>query len=99
MNKRYQGNIGDQDRVMIESITKEMTKGNRRESLATYAKKNGSEVFTNSIFPKDFKDIVFNLYQENIDRENAFKRLFQDRELYEATQSVVGEAVYSELRR
>ena len=76
-----------------------MTKGNLRESLAIYAKQHGSEVFTNSIFPKDFRDIAFNLYQENVDRDNAFKRLFQDKDFYESAQSAVGEMVYSELRR
>ncbi len=99
INERYQGDFGDKDRVVLESIVKEMTKGQRRESLATYAKQNGSEVFTNSIFPKDFRDIAFNLYQENVDRDNAFKRLFQDKDFYEAAQSAVGELVYSELRR
>lgn len=38
INERYQGDIGNQARVVIESITREIKIGNRCESLATYAK-------------------------------------------------------------
>lgn len=77
INERYQGTI--------ESITKEITKGNRRGSLATYA--------------KNVRDFVFNLYSENMDRDNAFNRIFQNKELYKTAQFIIGEQVYSELRR
>lgn len=98
INERYQGDFTEQDRVVIDFIYKEASQGPRKESLTTYAKKNDSEVFKKSIFPKDFEDIAFKLYQENKDRDNSFKKLFQDKEFYNAAMSAVGEMIYKDLR-
>lgn len=98
INERYQGDFTEQDRVVIDSIYKEASQGLRKESLTTYAKKNDSEVFKKSIFPKDFEDIAFKLYQENKDRDNSFKKLFQDKEFYNVAMSAVGEMIYKEMR-
>ena len=98
INERYQGDFTEQDRVVIDFIYKEASQGLRKESLTTYAKKNDSEVFKKSIFPKDFEDIAFKLYKENQDRNNSFKKLFQDKEFYNAAMSAVGEMIYKDLR-
>lgn len=98
INERYQGDFTEQDRVVIDFIYKEASQGPRKESLTTYAKKNDSEVFKKSIFPKDFEDIAFKLYKENKDRNNSFKKLFQDKEFYNAAMSAVGEMIYKNLR-
>ncbi|AVP56144.1 restriction endonuclease subunit R [Clostridium tetani] len=98
INERYQGDFTEQDRVVIDFIYKEASQGLRKESLTTYAKKNDSEVFKKSIFPKDFEDIAFKLYKENKDRNNSFKKLFQDKEFYNAAMSAVGEMIYKNLR-
>ncbi len=98
INERYHGDFTDQDRVVIDFIYKEASQGLRKESLTTYAKKNDSEVFKKSIFPKDFEDIAFKLYKENKDRNNSFKKLFQDKEFYNAAMSAVGEMIYKDLR-
>ena len=98
INERYQGDFTEQDRVVIDFIYKEASQGLRKESLTTYAKKNDSEVFKKSIFPKDFEDIAFKLYKENKDRNNSFKKLFQDKEFYNAAMSAVGEMIYKDLR-
>ena len=98
INERYHGDFTDQDRVVIDFIYKEASQGLRKESLTTYAKKNDSEVFKKSIFPKDFEDIAFKLYKENQDRNNSFKKLFQDKEFYNAAMSAVGEMIYKDLR-
>ena len=98
INERYHGDFTDQDRVVIDFIYKEASQGLRKESLTTYAKKNDSEVFKKSIFPKDFEDIAFKLYKENQDRNNSFKKLFQDKDFYNAAMSAVGEMIYKDLR-
>lgn len=98
INERYHGDFTDQDRVVIDFIYKEASQGLRKESLTTYAKENDSEVFKKSIFPKDFEDIAFKLYKENKDRNNSFKKLFQDKEFYNAAMSAVGEMIYKDLR-
>ena len=98
INERYHGDFTDQDRVVIDFIYKEASQGLRKESLTTYAKKNDSEVFKKSIFPKDFEDIAFKLYKENKDRNNSFKKLFQDKDFYNAAMSAVGEMIYKDLR-
>lgn len=99
INERYGGDFTEQDRVVIDFIYKEASQGSKKDSLKTYAKKNDSEVFQKSIFPRDFEDIAFKLYKENRERDNAFKKLFQDKEFYNAAMSAVGEKLYKDLRR
>ena len=99
INEKYNGDFTDQDKVMIDILYKEVRNGAKRESLTTYAKKNDSEVFKKSIFPKDFEEIAFKLYQENKGIDNSFKKMFQDKELYYAAMSAVGEMVYKDFRR
>lgn len=65
---------------------------------STYAKKNDSKVFKKSIFPKDFEEIVFRLYKGNKDRNNSFKKSFQDKEFYNAAMLAVGKMLYTDLR-
>ncbi|MCG4584073.1 hypothetical protein L0P56_01085, partial [Anaerosalibacter bizertensis] len=98
INERYNGKFTEQDRVVIDYIYKEASQGSKKDSLTTYAKKNDSEVFQKSIFPKDFEDIAFKLYKENKERDNAFKKLFQDKDFYNAAMSAVGEMLYKNLR-
>lgn len=98
INEKYGGNVTEQDRVVINSLYKEASQGIKKELLRTYAKKNDSKVFQNSIFPKDFEDIAFKLYNENKERENSFKKLFQDKEFYNAAMMAVGEMLYRDLR-
>lgn len=38
INERYQGDFGDKDRVVLESVVKGMTRGNCCESLASSPK-------------------------------------------------------------
>lgn len=99
INEKYHGDFTDQDRVVIDFIYKEASQGVRKETLTTYAKKNDSEVFKKSIFPKDFEDIAFKLYQENRGIDNSFKKLFKDKDFYNAAMSAVGEMLYKDLRR
>ncbi|MGO1713061.1 MAG: type I restriction enzyme subunit R domain-containing protein, partial [Senegalia sp. (in: firmicutes)] len=99
INERYNGDFTSQDRVVIDFIYKEANKGAKKDSLMTYAKKNDSEVFKKSIFPKDFEDIAFKLYKENKDRDNAFKKLFKDKDFYNAAMAAVGEMLYKDLRK
>ena len=99
INERYNGEFTDGNRVVLDSIVKEAREGTKKDSLKTYAKKNDSEVFIKSIFPKDFEDIAFKLYKENKDRGNGFKKLFQDKDFYNAAMSAVGEVLYKDLRR
>ncbi|MDD2628526.1 MAG: hypothetical protein PHD20_06585 [Clostridia bacterium] len=98
INERYQGDFTNQDRVVLDYIYKEASQGVRKESLTNHAKKNDSEVFKNSIFPKDFEDIAYKLYKENKDIDNSFKKLFQDKEFRDAVMSAVGEKIYRDFR-
>lgn len=99
INEKYQGDFEDGDRVVIDHIYKEATQGVVKENLANYAINNDSEVFKKSIFPEDFENIAFKLYKENNARDNAFKKLFKDKEFYDAAMSAVGEMLYKDLRQ
>ena len=99
INNRYGGDISEEDRVAINSIYKEASKGIKKESLKTYINNNDKEVFQNSIFPRDFEDIAFKLYEENQARDSGFKRIFKDKDLYNATMIAVGEMLYRSFRQ
>src|SRR5699024_10635786 len=99
INERYHGDFTEQDRVVIDFIYKEASQGAKKDSLKLYAEKNDSEVFKNSIFPKDFEDISFKLYKENKDRDKSFEKLFRDKEYYNTVMTIVGEMLYEELRK
>src|SRR5699024_6963800 len=98
INERYGGNISDRDKVVVDHIYKEASQGIIMESLKTYVKNNDKEVFNNNIFPENFEEIAFKLFQENQERDNSYKKLFQDKEFYNAAMSAVGEMIYRKYR-
>lgn len=98
INERYGGNFSEGDEVIVEDIFKATNQGLVKESLKTYVKNNDREVFNNNIFPDSFEDIAFRLFQENQARDTSYKKLFQDREFYNAVMMTVGEMVYREYK-
>lgn len=95
INKRYNGNFTEGDRVTAETITKEMCKGEQGSKLEKYAKNNDAEVFVKSIIPDEFHKVAQKCYLESVE---SFTKLFEDKELYQLMMEEVGRAVYNRLR-
>ena len=66
-----------------------------RDKLKRQAKNNNAEIFQDSIFPKIFKDIANEFYMEQMD---AFTKLFENRDFYNAIMAEIGREAYRELR-
>src|SRR5699024_1707262 len=98
INERYGGDISDSDRVVIDHIYKEASQAIIMESLKTYIKTNDKKEYNNNTFTENLEEIVFKLLQENKERDNSYKKLFQDKEFYNAAMSAVGEMIYRKYR-
>ena len=93
VNERYEGDFTDADKVMIEAIYTRCVKSNKK--LKNYAEKNEEEVFSQSIFPKIFKDVTSDCYSEQVE---AFTKLFQNKEFYNTIMEEIAHQAYLSLR-
>ena len=93
VNERFNGIFTDGDRVIVETIYSKILKSSKK--LQKYAKKNDSEVFTESIFPKVFEQVAQECYEEQMD---AFKKLFEDKNFYEVILKEIGREAYRGFR-
>ena len=89
VNMMYQGNFSESTRVILESIYDKMKKENK--SLSKQAKNSDVNMFINDIFPKYFEKIAQQCYMEQMD---AFTKLFEDAQLYNALKDVMAKAFY-----
>lgn len=97
INQRFNGIFNDGDRVIVETIFDKVISGDKKlkNRLKKQAKNNNAEIFQDSIFPKIFKDIANKCYMEQMD---AFTKLFENQEFYNAIMSEIGKEAYRELR-
>lgn len=93
INERFNGIFTEGDQVIVETIYSKVIK--KSKSLEKYAKKNESEVFTESIFPKVFEAVAQECYEEQID---AFKKLFEDKAFYEIIMNEIAKEAYRGFR-
>ena len=93
VNLMYQGEFSEADRVIVESIYDRMQ--TKKKTLTKLVKNSDVNMFTNDIFPKEFEDVAQQCYMEQMD---SFKRLFQDKQLYDRLMEEMGKALYHSLR-
>ena len=93
INERFNGIFTQGDRVIVETIYSKVIKNSKK--LQKYAKKNDSEVFIESIFPKVFEVVAQECYEEQMD---AFKKLFEDRAFYEVILKEIAKEAYRGFR-
>lgn len=96
VNERFVGDFTDGDRVIIEGIYQLFMKDSDIKKFKKYANDNSSEMFTQSIFPDKFKEIVTQCFLENND---SFDKLFNDPEFYQKVQNTMAQELYKELRK
>ena len=93
INDRFNGTFTDADRVIVETIYNKAIKGNKK--LKTFAKKNDSKVYEETIFPEIFKKIAQDCYME---QTKAFTKLFEDKNFYNTVMEEVARESYKDLR-
>lgn len=97
INERFNGIFTQGDKVIVETMFDKVIAGDNKmiNKLKKQAKNNNSEIFQDSIFPKIFKDIANECYMEQMD---AFTKLFENQEFYNAIMAEIGREAYRELR-
>jgi type I restriction enzyme R subunit len=93
INERFNGIFTPGDQVIVETLFGKVIKSSKK--LEKYAKKNDSEVFTESIFPKVFETVAQECYEEQMD---AFKKLFEDKTFYEIIMKEIAREAYRGFR-
>lgn len=97
LNERFNGIITEGDKVIVETMMDKVVGGDKklRNKLKKQAKNNNAEIFQDSIFPKIFKDVANECYMEQME---AFTKLFENQEFYNAIMAEIGREAYRELR-
>ena len=96
INERFGGNFTEADRVIIESIYQMFMKDANIEKFRKFAQDNSPEMFSQSLFPDKFQEIVTQYY---VDNSEAFQKLFSDPEFYRRVQEEMAQELYRSLRR
>jgi len=93
INQRFEGIFSDTDRVIVEALYNKIIRDDK--NLAKQARKNDSEVFEHSIFPKTFEKAAQESYAESM---KSFSKLFEDKSFYNAVMEVIAKEAYKNLR-
>lgn len=94
VNMMYKGNFGPEDRVILEGIYNRII-SNVNDRTKRQAGGNDQTQFIESIFPQIFEQAAMGCYTEQTE---AFRRLFENQELYKAAQAAIGSTLYERLR-
>lgn len=89
INIMYQGNFTEADRVIVETIYDKAKQEEKR--LKKQVKNSDVNMFTNNIFPKIFDAIALQCHDEQAE---AFKKLFENRSIYDKVKYEMGKAMY-----
>ncbi|MBQ9875203.1 MAG: type I restriction endonuclease subunit R [Thermoguttaceae bacterium] len=92
INEKYKGEFTDADKVVL-TILKDKLLSDKK--LRKRAKGSSPLIFTESIFPKAFKDAAEKGYEES---QETYSSLFANKAKYNAFMSALGEIVYRELQ-
>lgn len=93
VNERFQGDITEADRVIVEQLYNKATTGTPK--LKQYAENNDEVMFTKNIFPKEFSKIAMGSYKEN---KNSYEKLLKDKSFYTIVLEAVAHEAYKTLR-
>ena len=93
INARFEGLLNDSDRVIVETLYNKII--NEDKNLVKQAKRNDSEVFERSIFPKTFEKAAQESYSESM---KSFSKLFEDKAFYNTVMEIIAKEAYKNLR-
>lgn len=94
INLMYAGKFTEADRVIVETIYNQMQAA-ATTSLKRQAKNTDANMFTTSIFPKEFEKVAIECYTKQMD---AFAKLFEDKGFYERVMNEMAKAMYLDLK-
>ena len=89
INDQYNGILTEDDKVVITTLA---AKVKEQTDLQTFAENNDKQVYVQSIFPDFFSKIAQQCYMQQMD---AFKKLFENKEFYEAIMRTLGKESFA----
>ena len=95
VNMMFRGNFTKEDRVLVESIYDKLNTPKVRRKLTKQAKNNDPKQFAESIFPEVFAEAAQECYGDQME---AFRRLFQNHDLYNSIMTQMGDMMYANFR-
>ena len=95
VNMMFKGKFTKEDEVIMEAIYDKLSQPKTLKKLQKQAKNNDQRQFAESIFPEIFGSAAEDCYA---DANDAYARLFQNKELYQAMMTVMGETLYAKFR-
>ena len=95
VNMMFRGNFTKEDRVLVERIYDKLNQPKVRRKLTKQAKNNDPKQFAESIFPEVFAEAAQECYGDQME---AFRRLFQNHDLYNSIMSQMGSMMYANFR-
>jgi hypothetical protein len=95
VNMMFRGNFTKEDRVLVERIYDKLNQPKVRRKLTKQAKSNDPKQFAESIFPEVFAEAAQECYGDQME---AFRRLFQNHDLYNSIMSQMGDMMYANFR-
>lgn len=94
INLMYAGKFTEADRVIVETIYNQMQAA-ATASLKKQAKNTDANMFTTSIFPKEFEKVAIECYTKQTE---AFTKLFEDKGFYDRVMNEMAKAMYLDLK-
>lgn len=94
INSQFPEVFTDEDQVVLDMIVKQVVQ-NPSERQRSIAKSNDYAMFKNSLFPKEFEDLVINLSQTS---EGTFEKLFSNEEIFKFIMATSAQEAYKKWR-
>ena len=93
INEHHNGIFTEQDKVIATTLIRKVQE---EDQLKTFAQNNDKQVYVQSIFPEIFSKIAQECYVQSM---NAFKKLFENKELYNAIMNSIGKESFYDFNK
>ena len=94
INSQFPDVFTEEDQVILDLIVKQVVQ-NPSERQRSIAKSNDYAMFKNSLFPKEFEDLIINLSQSS---EETFEKIFSSEEIFKFIMATSAQEAYKKWR-
>lgn len=94
INSQFPDVFTEEDQVILNLIVKQVVQ-NPSERQRSIAKSNDYAMFKNSLFPKEFEDLIINLSQSS---EETFEKIFSSEEIFKFIMATSAQEAYKKWR-
>lgn len=94
INSQFPDVFTEEDQVILDFIVKQVVQ-NPSERQRSIAKSNDYAMFKNSLFPKEFEDLIINLSQSS---EETFEKIFSSEEIFKFIMATSAQEAYKKWR-